>query len=238
MLRPKRPTPAPRPAPKPLPETALSRSCRDFVNWTVAVGLSPETARIRHHALARFAGWCAGSGIEEFGQISHASLEAYQYRLATYLKSNGQPLAASTQATRLNPVIAFCRWLGRQGFVAADPSSRLVLPRQVRRLPSGVPSVEEVEQILAQVDASTPAGIRDRAILETLYSTGIRRTELARLELGHVNLASLSLEVRSGKGRRDRVLPWVRVQPAGSIATWRKCGLRSPSPGWTARSPS
>ena len=207
MLRPKRPTPAPRTATQPLRECALSRSCRDFVNWTVAVGLSPETARIRHHALVRFVAACREAGLEDVEQISHASLEAYQYRLATYLKANGQPLAASTQATRLNPVIAFCRWLARQGHVTADPSIRLVLPRQVRRLPCGVPTITEVERLLSGVDVATLAGIRDRAILETFYATGIRRTELARLELGHLHLPSSSLEVRSGKGRRDRVLP-------------------------------
>ena len=207
MLRPKRPTPAARAGPKPLPECALTRSCRDFVNWTVAVGLSSETARIRSHALTRFAAWCGDAGFDDAGQISHACLEAYQYRLATYLKANGQPLASSTQCTRLNPVIAFCRWLARQGHVAADPSIRLVLPRQVRRLPSGVPTVMEVERLLGQADGATPAGIRDRAILETFYSTGIRRAELTRLELDHLHLPSLSLDVRCGKGRRDRVLP-------------------------------
>jgi integrase/recombinase XerD len=207
MLRPKRSPSAPSHQAPLLPKTALDDSCRQFVEWTVGVGLADDTARIRYHALVRFAAWCALRGVDDVSGISHELLEKYQHHLATSLKRNGSPLAPSTRVTRLNPVIAFCRWLVRQAIVEIDPSLRLILPRQVRRLPSRVPTVAEVQSILQGPDVSTPAGVRDRAILETFYATAMRRMELARLEPGHVNLAGRSITVRCGKGRRDRVVP-------------------------------
>ena len=190
MLRPKRLASPPFRETLQPPETAIGVRSREFVAWTTAVGLASDTARIRHHALMRFAGWCEARGVSETDGITHDLLEGYQHHLATSLKRNGAPLAPSTRAARLNPVIAFCRWLARQAIVEVDPSLRLMLPRQVRRLPSRVPTIEEVRCILAAPDVSTPEGIRDRAILETLYATAMRRMELARLETAHVNLAA------------------------------------------------
>lgn len=207
MLRPKRPTSPPvREAPR-LPGSPLGNRCGQFVEWTSAVGLAADTARIRLQALTRFAVWCDLGGVDDVVGISHELLEAYQHHLAASLKRSGCTLAPSTRAARLNPVIAFCRWLARQGIVEADPSLRLVLPRQVRRLPSRVPTVAEVRAILQGPDLSMPDGVRDRAILETFYATGLRRMELARLETAHVNLVSRTISVRCGKGRRDRVVP-------------------------------
>ena len=207
MLREKRFTPTRRLVGMPIPATALRAHCMEFAEWTTAIGLSPETRRIREAALDRFARWANTHGVSESSRISHSLLEGYQHALAASRRANGEPIALSTQATRLNPVIAFCRWLTRQGHVASDPSLRLVLPRQVRRLPARVPTLREVAAILRQPDTSTPAGVRDRAILEVLYSSALRRSELARLDLAAVDLASRALHVRCGKGGRDRVVP-------------------------------
>ena len=207
MLRQKRWTPVRPPTRFEQPESALDEDCRAFGEWTLAVGLSPDTARLRRTALEWFARWCSGIGVKDSGSITHFVLEGYQHHLANSRKANGDGLAPSTQAARLNPVIAFCRWLARQGRVPADPSARLVLPRQVRRLPPRVPTLGEVEAILAQPDTSTPAGIRDRAILEVFYCTALRRMEVVRLGPSSVDLASRCIHVRCGKGRRDRVVP-------------------------------
>ena len=225
MLRQKRWTPVRPPTAEEPPASALAADCRQFVEWTLAVGLSPETARLRRTALERFARWSSEVGLEDSGSIAHSVLEDYQRCLAGYLKANGEILSPGTQAARLNPVIAFCRWLVRQDRIADDPSQRLVLPRQVRRLPARVPTLCEVEAILSQPDTSTPAGVRDRAILEVFYCTALRRMELVRLAVNSVDLVSGSIHVRCGKGRRDRVVPltartaswlhryWLEVRP-------------------------
>jgi integrase/recombinase XerD len=191
----------------PDPQTPLREAAARFVAWTVAVGMSPETARIRRAALDRFAAWCDGQAVGSPAQLTHNHLEAYQGYLAAYQKADGNLIAASTRAARMNPVLAFCRWLSRESLVEDDPGKRLVMPRQVRRLPSRVPTVQEIDEMLAEPDPLTPSGIRDRAVLETLYSTALRRMELARLELRDLNLDALLVYVRSGKGARDRVVP-------------------------------
>src|SRR5688572_21412351 len=126
MLRQKRWTPTRRVERIPLPANALVAECQAFLEWTLAVGLSAETAKLRKAALERFARWCSCVGVKESGGITHSVLEGYQHHLATLRKANGENLASTTQATRLNPVIAFCRWLARQGKTASDPSLRLV----------------------------------------------------------------------------------------------------------------
>jgi site-specific recombinase XerD len=123
--------------------------------------------------LDRFAAWCDGQAVGSPAQVTHNHLEAYQGHLAAYRKADGNLIAASTRAARMNPVLAFCRWLSRESLVEDDPGKRLVMPRQVRRLPSRVPTVEEIDEILDEPDPLTPSGIRDRAVLETLHSTAL-----------------------------------------------------------------
>jgi integrase/recombinase XerD len=88
-----------------------------------------------------------------------------------------------------------------------DPSRELILPRLPKRLPRRVPTVAEVETIIGAAGTESLPSIRDRAIMETLYSTGLRRMELARLKVADVSFDASTLLVRCGKGRRDRVVP-------------------------------
>lgn len=105
------------------------------------------------------------------------------------------------------PVRAFFKWLARENRILYNPASELVLPRIERRLPKHVLSAEEVEAVLAQPDLSEPTGVRDRAMLEVLYSTGIRRAELANLALFDLDAERGTLLVRQGKGKKDRMVP-------------------------------
>jgi integrase/recombinase XerD len=96
-----------------------------------------------------------------------------------------------------------------------------------QRLPQFVLTANEVEQVLAQPDLDTLVGIRDRAILETLYSTGVRRSELCRLDLYSIDATRGTLMVQQGKGRRDRVIPigaralrWVQRYTREVRARW------------------
>ncbi|MGZ5035047.1 MAG: tyrosine-type recombinase/integrase [Usitatibacter sp.] len=207
MLRPKRITPSRHSAPDPSAGNPLHALRADFLEWTVAIGLSPDTAKIRNVALGYFIRWCDLRHIGCPRQVSLALLESYQLFLATSRKRDGDVIAPATQAARLNPIIAFCKWLARKRLVRKDPSIGLVLPRQVRRLPGRVPTLLEIDRILREPDVGTPSGIRDRAILETLYSTALRRTELVRLRLCDVNLEGLAVFVPHGKGGRNRVVP-------------------------------
>jgi integrase/recombinase XerD len=207
MLRPKRVTPVRAVPQDPSRDNPLHGLKESFVQWSVAIGLSPETASIRRSALNHFIRWCHPRAIAAPIQIDREALEAYQAHLATYRKANGESLELATRAARLNPLKAFCKWLVRKRLVELDPSRELILPRLPRRLPRRVPSVTEVRTIVDAAGSNTAPAIRDRAMMETLYSTGLRRMELARLRIHDVSLETSTVLVRSGKAGRDRVVP-------------------------------
>ena len=112
-----------------------------------------------------------------------------------------------SQHGRLVAVNGLFRWLTKQRALPANPAAELELPRvTAQRLPHPL-SDGEITDLLARADPTTSIGLRDRAILETGYSTGLRRMELIRLRLYDLDLARGVLAVREGKGRKDRVVP-------------------------------
>ncbi len=113
--------------------------------------------------------------------------------------------SAATMARKIATLRSFHKWLQRFGIIAKNPMTLIRTPRQAKRLPKAI-TVQDVEQLLATPDAATPLGARDRAMLETLYSTGIRVSELVGINLGDVDESGQALIVR-GKGKRERIVP-------------------------------
>ena len=114
---------------------------------------------------------------------------------------------SGTQRARLGALQRFFAHLCRENRLAANPAADLELPRKPHRLlPRGL-SREEIAAVLAVPDVADPLGVRDRAILETLYATGARRSELVRLDLADLDAAGATLHIRRGKGGRSRVVP-------------------------------
>jgi integrase/recombinase XerC len=135
----------------------------------------------------------------------------------------GQGYAASTVARRLASLRSFFRYLRQQGLVARDPSAGLRNPKQPRRLPRLL-RVDEVIRLLDAVPTGDVPGVRDRAILETLYGGGLRVSELVGLNLDDLDFDQELVRVR-GKGRRER------LGPVGPMALhWLRCwiSLRRP----------
>lgn len=114
-----------------------------------------------------------------------------------------QGYARSTIGRRLAAIRSWCRFLCRQGTLSTNPATGLRGPRQDKRLPHFV-SREDMTRLLAAPPASTPLGLRDRAILETLYSAGLRVSELTGLNVEDVELSDGVAMVR-GKGRKERL---------------------------------
>jgi integrase/recombinase XerD len=190
-----------------LPANRLTRALKDFVDASGALGLSDLTTRHRQRALARFIRWADERGLADPREVTLPILERYQRHLYHYRKTNGEPLSFSSQYTELAPLKAFFAWLTRNHIILYNPASELQLPKVVRNLARYILSPEEVQAILAQPDTSTLLGLRDRAILEVLYSSAIRRFELRRLTIYDVDTKRGTLFVREGKGRKDRLLP-------------------------------
>jgi integrase/recombinase XerD len=170
-------------------------------------GYAATTLRQRRHHLAGLVGFLAEWGVTEPEAVTPALLEAYQRHLYRHRTAQGEPLSFRTQAQRLIPVKGFFAWLVASGQLPADPAAAIVLPRVEHRLPEAVLSQEEVEAVLAVPDTTTPLGVRDRAVLEVLWSSAVRRAELVALRLQDVDFARGTLFVRKGKGGRDRHVP-------------------------------
>jgi integrase/recombinase XerD len=207
MLRPKKKTSVRERPLDPSATNPLRAYQAAFVEWTEAMGFAKQTATIRKVALDYFIRWCDERGLQRPQDITKPILERYQRHLYHYRKADGQPLAFSSQATRLNPLKAFFKWLARENHLLYNPASELTLPKLPRRLPQTVLSVEAVETVLNQPDVETLAGLRDRTMLEMLYSTAIRRMELASLKVFDVNTRHGTVMVKQGKGARDRMVP-------------------------------
>ena len=154
-----------------------------------------------------FVTWCEERGLMYAPQVSQPQLESYQRHLHGYRKANGHPLAVSGQAGRISAIKIFYRWLLKRHVILYNPADLLELPKPEKRLPAQVFSEDETRQVLQSLDINTPVGLRNRVILEVLWSTGIRRMELANLMLWDVDTRRGVVNVRQGKGHRDRVVP-------------------------------
>ena len=198
----RRKRPAPAEPPDPL-EAAVAR----YLEWIAAHAFSEDTVATRRAYLGYFHDWCRERGLSEPVEITRPILERYQHWLYQYRKSNGQPLGFRTQHTRLQSIKSFFQWMARQNYLLHNPASEIVLPRMEHRLPKHVLTAAEAEQIIQQPDVTGAEGLRDRAILETFYSTGMRRMELAHLKVYDLDADRGTLTIRQGKGRKDRVIP-------------------------------
>ncbi len=178
-----------------------------YQEWLKVNYFSSETALERGVRLKKLIAWCADRGITRPTEITKPILEKYQSSLFYHKKKNGQPLSLTTQRNFLTSMKGFFKWLALKNLLLYNPASEILLPRLAKRLPRHILSQKEAERVIALADVRTPLGIRDRALLEVLYSTGIRRMELIALKLYDVDPDRGTLMVREGKGRRQRTVP-------------------------------
>ena len=136
--------------------------------------------RARRTALRRFITWCAERHLDDPRAITKPMVERYQKHLFYYRKPDGQPMTLGTQMGCLAPLKTFFNWLVRENHILYNPASELVLPMQPKRLPRALLTVDEIEAILREAEPTNAQGVRDRAMLELLYSTGLRRMEVNR----------------------------------------------------------
>jgi integrase/recombinase XerD len=160
-------------------------------------GLSRNTLAAYRRDLAGLATWLAQRGVT-LANAREADLAAYQ-------ADQHGVTRASTSNRRLATVRRFYRWAVREHVVQADPTVRLRSARRPARFPQTLGEAQ-VEALLAAPDVSGPLGLRDRALLEVLYATGLRVSELVRLTQAELALAEGLVRV-FGKGGKERVVP-------------------------------
>jgi integrase/recombinase XerD len=160
--------------------------------------LAPNSVAAYGRDLADFAAFAAEKGIKTPAAVRNIDL-------LDYLGARAEQLAARSQARRLTSLRMFFRYLKAERILADDPSAEVDLPRYGRKLP-GVLTLGEVEALLAAPDRRTDRGARDGAMLELLYATGLRVSELVRLALPQINFQAGYL-IAFGKGRKERIIP-------------------------------
>jgi integrase/recombinase XerD len=203
----KRALPARAIAPDPSADNPMQGHIAAYLEWWRTTGHREQGVRIKEKSLRRFVAWAHERGLRSVTEVTLPILERYQRYLYHFRKPDGTPLAFTSQQLLLVPLKSWFKWLTRSRYILYNPASELVLPRKPARLPVHVLTVQEVEHVLNQTDATSAWGVRDRAILETLYSTGVRRSELAALAVFDWDRARGAVTVRQGKGGRDRVVP-------------------------------
>jgi integrase/recombinase XerD len=176
-----------------------------------------EHQRVRHYSaasidksaleLGRLLEHLSAHGIRSAPAVEETHLLAYlaKRRRARNART-GQPLSPWAQSSTVSAIRCFFAFLEQQSVILRSPAASIPLPK-IGALPKGVLSEAQARRLMAAPFPGTPIGKRDRAVLETLYGTGLRRAELVLCDLGDLDLARGLLLVRNGKGRRDRVVP-------------------------------
>jgi integrase/recombinase XerD len=171
-----------------------------FVSYLRAErGLAANTVEAYARDLDCYLKALADAGVRKEREITREHLENHLRELTA------QSLSGRSQRRHLSAIRTFHRFLLSEGLCAADPTEEVDSPKAVQKLPVSL-SVGEVEALLAAPDARTPAGVRDGAMLELLYATGLRVSELSRLSTNQLNLQEGYL-IALGKGGKERMVP-------------------------------
>ncbi len=203
-----------------------------FSEWLEAINYSPKTRVNYTRDVKVFLDWLAdNTPVNSIAEVTPAQLQQYQIALynferhaddidrgssptvrqgaaaATKEKPEPKRLSVGTQANRLAAVRKFFSWLLGEQQIAYNPASTLQLPKQQHRLPRGILTKSEARRLIEATPTTKPRDIRDRAILEVLYATGIRRAELLSLTIYDADLQMATLRIEHGKGNTTRIVP-------------------------------
>jgi integrase/recombinase XerD len=174
----------------------------NFSRWTV---------KGRAFYLKIFFRWLKDMEIRRVTGVKRETMRDYQVHLAEQVTSKGEPWSVSTQVNALVAVKGFFKFLCEEDYLVGDPARSIPYPKRPKRLPRSILTAGEVKKILGVPDIKTALGYRDRAILELLYSTGLRREELNRLQVTDVDWEEGFVRVNQGKGGKDRVVPLGKI---------------------------
>lgn len=175
------------------------------------LGISKLTIRNQKSHLRRFVSFLESASVEDIADVTREIIESYMEHLTQTRTSRGRQMKARTRNQRIISIKGFCRWLVTSDIVTFDPAEKVDYCREPRTLPRDILTVEEMRVLLSTPSMQTPLGVRDRVVLELLYSTAVRVAELCGLDVADVDLDAGLAHVREGKGGKDRVVPVGRL---------------------------
>lgn len=162
---------------------------------------SPSTLRHYGNQLKRFGEWLPEERLRDLRRVTREDIDSYQRYVRT------EPISAETRASRLQAVKRLFDHLTAAGQLLIHPAEHIISIHRRDRLPKAVLTVKQVMRLIEATDITTPLGLRDRALLETMYGTGIRVGELENVFVADVKLAEQLLHIRVGKGNKERMVP-------------------------------
>lgn len=178
----------------------MEKEIRLFIAYlAVEKGLSANTQAAYRRDLIKMKSWLQEKGLNSWDQVSRVQIVDYLACLLDY------GMTPATVSRNLSSVKTFYKFLIQEGIVSINPTDNLESPRLARRLP-GVLTVDEVDRLLSLPDPIKPLGIRDRAMLELMYASGMRVSELLGLKVDDVNLLA-GFSHCMGKGKKERIVP-------------------------------
>ncbi len=172
---------------------------------------SSRTIQEYNRIIDHFINFLMQIGVSDIYEITKEQILSYQKEVFYQLNYKGQQTLPQTHNNYLKTVKSFFKFLQIEGYLVHNPAKDIPYARQPQQLPRTILTQDEIEKLLNQPDTGTPLGYRDRAILEVLYSTGIRRQELMNLEPADVDYEKGFLRVNRGKGGKDRIVPLGRI---------------------------
>jgi len=177
-----------------------------YLKHLKTLGRSFYTIKGTRSALKNFSQFLEEEKIRTIEELTLDVLEEYQEDLAFRITNKGTLLASRTQAQILGVVKTFTRFLKEKDYLLHDPGEAIKLPKKPKRLPKVILNTNEVKKLIEAPDSRTNQGYRNRIILEILYDTAIRRSEIANIKTTDLDLGNGYIKV-NGKGNKDRVVP-------------------------------
>ncbi|MBI4641489.1 MAG: tyrosine-type recombinase/integrase [Candidatus Tectomicrobia bacterium] len=192
---------------EPSSQGSLKEACQEYLKWMALKLFAPRTIEERSRHLRCFLLWCHERGISGTDSLTQTILVRYQHHMVCLRKCD-KPLSSRYRQNHLISIKMFlCYLAGKMGGIFSYLATTLEMPKLPKRIPRYTLSADEAERILSQPDVTNPLGLRDRAILEAIYATGIRRQELINLQVQDIRFEQGTLFVREGKGKKDRIIP-------------------------------
>ena len=180
----------------------FSQAVQDFERYLLLdMNRSANTIQSYGRDLAKFQAYLTEQGIDKVEAIDEVTVRAFLAKLSQ------ESYAASSTSRMLSSLKQFFLFLRKEGILETNPMSLVHRPKQGRHLPK-VLTASEIEALLQAPDTSSPHGLRDRAIFELMYATGLRVTELVRLKLEDLHL-ELGFIQTLGKGDKERLVPLI-----------------------------
>ncbi|MGB5987658.1 MAG: tyrosine-type recombinase/integrase [Desulfobacterales bacterium] len=198
----------------------------EFKNYLSSCGYAARTVESYRENLAPFVAYLKRCQIDDLRRVSGRIMEAYRYQVMA------SGLAAESKALRLRPVKRLFEYLVSAHKLLINPAEGLVETSRKNRKIGPVLTIEEVKKLLKQPNLSLRPHIRNRAVMEVLYATGMRINELVSLKVHHVDLEDKVIFIAKGKGKKQRVVP-LSAPAAGFLREY----LTQIRPWWAKKSP-